>query len=172
MADNSRNSDEIADLVATPKIKGQPIRAGLLHIKIATVTMVTADSAPSLQTMIRIPAHARVKDLMLSSLDFSTAGAIDIGLHTESTPGVASTAVDADFFATAVDLSGGPYNKLSVLNESTTNTPAKQAQALWQAAGVTTEPAAGTFYLITFTVSTTFNSTGTLTLALEVEYVL
>lgn len=171
MADVSRNSDVIADLVAVPKVKGQPIRAGVVHSEIAKHTYVSGDSAPSLAIIMRIPAHARVKDLKLSHKAFTTAGAIDIGLHAESSPGVAGSAVDADFFATAASLSAAARDKASLLNESTTNTPAKQCQALWQAAGVASEPVPGTHYLLTATITTTINSTE-LDVVYEVDYVL
>lgn len=161
MADVSVNSDVIADLVATPRVKSNALRHGYVDQRVAYVTWAAAASAPSLATILRVPAHARVSSIAISSLDFTTAGAIDVGAHLETSPGVAGAAIDADFFATAVDLSGGPYNNLDITNESTTNTPVKQSQPLWQALGVTAEPVPGTFYLITATVATTFNSTPT-----------
>ena len=170
MADVSHNSTVIANTVATPAVKNSPISDGVIKEKCAKVTYTAGDSAPSLATIFRISAFSRVTDLLISSLDFTTAGAIDVGVHAESSPGVAGSAVDADFFATAVDLAGGPYNNLSIVNESTTNTPVKQEQPLWQALGVSAAPAAGTFYLITATIATTLNSTP-LDVLFKVRYV-
>lgn len=159
MADVSHNSDVVANIVATPRVHNVPSAKGVVLEQCALVTYTAADSAPSLASIFEISAFARVTDLLLSSLDFTTAGAIDIGVHALSAAGVVGAAVDADFFATAVDLSGGPYNNLSVVNESTTNTPVKQNQPLWQALGVSAAPAAGTRYMITATIATTFNTT-------------
>lgn len=170
MASNLRNSDAIADLVATPRVKAQPTRGGTYHRDIAVVSMVNADSAPSTQTMLRVPAHARVSDLKISNTAVSTSGTLNIGAYAEAaaSPGVISgAAISAAFFAAAVSIVSA-QTKVSILNQSTTNTPQKQTQPLWQALGVATAPVPGTFYLITAEVVAALGGNGDV--LLEIEY--
>lgn len=157
MADVSHNSTVIANVVASPQVKNAPVSEGVIKEKCAKVTYTAADSAPSLATIARVSAFCRVTDLLISHQAFTTAGAIDVGVHAESSPGVAGAAVDADFFATAKALTAAEDN-VSIVNESTTNTPAKQEQPLWQALGLSAAPAPGTMYLITATIATTLNT--------------
>jgi hypothetical protein len=113
------------------------------------------DSANSVFRVGPIPSNARVAAILITAADFTTAGAIHCGLH--RTPQDGGAVVDADLFATAVDMSGGPFSNLDITREAgTTNWALANAEnALWQALGLSADP--GIEYDLTFTISTTFN---------------
>jgi hypothetical protein len=165
MAIENLKSSAITNVTATPLVKtNAPIAGGLLKEAVGSITPAAAASATSTYKFLRVPSNCRISQVLLSCADFTTAGAIDIGVFETSENGGA--AVDADFFATAIDLSGGPMNDLVCTNESGTNTPAKQEQPLWQALGLSADT--GKEYVIGATVTTDFN--GGQAMVLKVRY--
>ena len=63
--------------------------------------------------------------------------------------------VDADLFASALDLAGGPYNNLDITFESGEMTYAESEKPLWEVLGLTADPQRE--YDVAYTISTTFN---------------
>ena len=132
---------------------------------IASVT--AALSVTSVIRLVQVPAHCYIKSVRIYS-EAQGAGAFDIGLYS---PGVVA-AIDQDFFASAVSCAAIVAGT-DVTHESggTVMTIADRILPLWQAAGVSTEPARGTMYEIAAVVTTTDVTTGTGALGLEVEYI-
>jgi hypothetical protein len=169
--DLTLKSTSITDREAVPSVLQNPGRggAGIVREVNGYFASVTASlSATSVIRMVEVPAHA-----VMSALRFASAaqgaGKFDIGLYRTNKDGGA--VVDQDFFATDVDCASAVV-LTDVLNESTTNTLAKQMQPLWQAAGMSTEPAPGTMLDVCLTVHTTDVTTGTGAVGIKAAYVI
>ena len=155
---------------ATPRVLNSPGSggAGRMYRRYGYLASVTASlSITSIIRLVSVPAGATVVSLYFQS-GAQTAGKFDIGLYKAISDVSAGTVVDADYFASAVDCASAVV-RTDVLNESTTNTIAKQNQALWAAAaGLSADPMI--WYDIALTVVTTDVTTGTGAVALEVIY--
>ena len=126
---------------------------------------VTASlSVGSIIRLVSVPSNAVVTGLWLTNVA-QTAGAADFGLY--RTNGDGGAVVDADFFGSAVAISGA-VNNTSILTESAVNTIAKQGQRIWEAAGMSADPKAMLDIAATITTNVT---TGTGAIALRVSYV-
>ena len=155
---------------ATPPTAQNPGSGGVATKKfvqgyIASVT--AALSVTSVIRLVQVPAHCYIKSVKLYS-EAQGAGAFDVGLYNV---GVALT-IDQDFFGSAVSCAGIVAGT-DITHESAGSvmTVADRILPLWQAAGVSTEPAKGTMYEIAAVVTTTDVTTGTGALGVEVEYV-
>lgn len=158
----------ITNREATPRVLNAPgLGEGAIEkCAYGYLASVTASlSATSVIRLISIPSNAIVTELRISS-GAQTAGKFDVGVY--RTNGDGGAVVDQDFFATDVDCASAVVN-VDILNESTTNTLAKQAQPLWQALGMTTDPKSQLD--ICCTVHTTDVTTGTGALALRARFV-
>jgi hypothetical protein len=105
-----------------------------------------------------------VTDLRLTN-QAQAAGAGDIGVYRTNADGGA--VVSVAFFGSAVSVAAANLNA-DVLNESGTNTEAKQAQPLWQAAGMTSDPKSQLD--IAFTITTAI-TTGLVPIAFRARYI-
>jgi hypothetical protein len=155
MAVVDRYSRYITNRRAVPRVINPPHLKGDLKEAIALIAAVTDDSATSVFRLAQVPSNARISEILVTAADFTTAGAINVGLHRTEMDGGA--VVDADLFASAIDLSGGPFANLDITREAgTTNwTLADSENALWQALGLSRDPAID--YDVTATISTNFN---------------
>lgn len=155
MAVVNRTSGALTNRDAVPRVINGPALKGELKEAIAYIAAAADDSATSVYRLCSIPSNARLSELLLTAADFTTAGAIHVGLHRTTQDGGA--VVDADLFATAVDLSGGPFTNLDITREAgTTNWALADAEkTVWQSLGLTADP--GIEYDVTVTISTTFN---------------
>lgn len=167
MAIVDRNSSYITNRNATPRVINQAASRGDLKEGIGYIAAATDDSATSVFRITTVPSNARISEILVTAADFTTAGAINVGLHRTTADGGA--VVDADLFASAVDMSGGPFTNLDVTREAgTTNWALANAEnMLWQALGLTADP--GIEYDVTATISTNFN--GGSGLLFKVRYV-
>ena len=155
MAVVDRNSNIITNAVASPQVINNPQDGApeRVHETLGLVTPAADDSANSIHRFVRVPSNARISQLLFTCAIAGTAGAVNVGVYRRSEDGGA--VVDVDFFASAVDLSAAALTDTDLKNESTTNTPAKQAQPLWEAVGESADP--HSWYDIAWTISTTFN---------------
>jgi hypothetical protein len=161
-------SDLITNRDATPPVRNSDNEGGYLIGAVAYATISATITSADIVHMIPVPSHAKVFDVQLSAADATTALAADVGLYLKNADGT-YTAVDVDFFATAYDFTNGPIWNFSVVNESATNTPAKQTQPLWQsAAGLSADPQRD--YFVSLTITTTGNG-GPTTVGMKVTYV-
>ena len=169
MAIVNRTSTFDTNAAATPKVKNNPFLRGVLLEAVGLITPATDDSATSIGRLVRVPSNSRVSQILVTAADFTTAGVADIGVYRVAEDGGA--VVDADFFASAFDFAAGTgagVDLATLINESTTNTPAKQEQPLWQALGLTADP--GVDYDIAYTITTAFN--GGQPILMKVRYVM
>ncbi len=157
----------IANREATPRVLNNPGLGSGGREKCAYGHLASVPASLSVGSIIRlvtVPSNAIISDLRLSS-GAQAVGAFAVGVY--RTNGDGGAVVDDNFFATAVDCAAAVVN-VDVLNESTTNTLAKQSQPLWQALGMTADPKADLD--LACTVETTAVTTGTGAIALRVRY--
>lgn len=169
--DLTLKSTAITNREATPRVLNSPGQGapGILRAVQGYLASVTAAlSITSVVRLCEIDAHAVVQSVTFASAA-QAAGKFDIGIYRTNADGGA--VVSAAFFASAVDCASAVV-LTDETNESGTNTITKQNQPLWQAAGVTTEPTAGTMYDVCATVVTTDVTTGTGSIGVKVFYVL
>lgn len=164
----NRSSAQITNRDALPRVLNSPQNAAAnLREKAGYIPAAADDSATSVYRIATVPSNARISEILLTAADFTTAGAINVGLHRTTQDG--GGVVDADLFASAIDLSGGPFSNLDVTREAGTSnwTLADAEKMLWQALGLTADP--GIEYDVTATISTNFN--GGSGLLFKVRYV-
>lgn len=161
------NSTWIGNAVATPIVLTSPAASvGVLKEASSAATTLAAQAANDTVRLVRVPSNARISQVLLSCADATTGGAINIGIWQTVENGGA--VVDADLFASAVDLTGGPMEHLDVTFESDEYTYAESAKPLWEVLGLSADP--NREYDVVAEVSTTFNG-GPTALALKVRYV-
>lgn len=128
------------------------------------LSVPAALSATSVIRLVEVPSNA-----VMTGLHFQSAaqagGTFDIGVYRNNKDGGA--VVDADFFATAVAVTSAVV-QTDVLNESGTNTIAKQSQRLWEALGMAADPKSTLDLCLTVATDIT---TGLGAVALKARYV-
>lgn len=162
------NSTWITNAVATPKVLTSSNKSvGRVFAAKSAATVSATQSSGDVVCLVRVPSNARIDQVLLSTADATTAGAINIGVWQTADNG--STVVDADLFASALVLTGGPFNNSDQTFESGEYTYAEACKPLWEVLGLSVDPARE--YDIVAQVSTTFDAAGT-TIALQVNYVI
>lgn len=162
------NSTWIANAVATPKVSTDSSKSvGQMFEASSAATVSATQTANDTIRLVRVPSNARISQVLLCTDDATTAGAINIGVWQTADNGGA--VVDADLFASALALTGGPFNNSDQTFESGEYTYAESAKPLWEVLGLTSDP--NRDYDVVAEVSTTFNGAGT-TIALKVRYVI
>jgi hypothetical protein len=154
--------------VAIPKVLNQPaIGAASRLMEVAgLVTPAADDTQASIHRFVRVPSNARISEVLISAADASTAGKYDFGVYQTAENGGA--VVDADLFASALDLSGGPMKNLDITTESDEFTLAESVKPLWEVLGLTADSQRE--YDIAGTIETTFNG-GPTAVLLKVRFV-
>lgn len=159
MAVVDRNSTQISNLIDnTPSTRNDTFAAdGDLRSALGSVANAADDTVASVHRAVRVPSNANIRSIKLTTGDATAAGAINLGVYyADDNPASDTGAViDADLFASAFDLSLGPFEKTELAFESAVYTQALQIAPLWQAAGLTSDP--GGYFDITATISTTYN---------------
>lgn len=160
------NSTWIGNAVATPKVLTNSNQsAGRVFTAKSVATVSATQAQNDTIRLVRVPSNARIDAVLLSTGDATTGGAINIGVwQTEENGGAV---VDADLFASALALTGGPFNRSDQTFESGEYTYAESALPLWQVLGLTKD--SNREYDIVAQVSTVFADAGT-TMVLEVQY--
>jgi hypothetical protein len=156
----------ITNAEATPAVATNSNEStGVLRVAKSVATVSATQASGDIIRLVRVPSNARIDAVLLNTGDATTAGAIDIGVYQTTANGGA--VVDADLFASALALTGGPFNNSDQTFESGEYTYAEAALPLWEALGLTVDPKRE--YDICATVTTTGNGMGTV-LGLEVRY--
>ncbi len=168
MATVNRNSNIITNAVAGTSVKNNPAigAPAVLKETVGLVTCAADDSATSIHRFVRVPSNARISEVLLTTGDATTAGNVDCGIYQTSENGGA--VVDADLFASAFALTGGPFENADITYESDEYTAAESVKPLWEVLGLTQDPCRD--YEIAFTITTTYNGADT-TQILKVRYV-
>jgi hypothetical protein len=168
MATTNRTSNTITNATTVPKTANYPANGGPGSLKEVAgyVTPAADDSSTSVHRYCRVPSNARISQVLLSTGDATSAGAIDIGIYQTAENGGA--VVDADLFASAVDLTGGPMKNLDVTEESGQYSVDELVKPLWEVLGLSTDPCRE--YDVAATITTTFNG-GDTKCVIKVRYV-
>ena len=174
MAVVTTKSVTIGNRDASPSvINDGRLERGGLRSSVGFVTVGAADSATSYFPLVSVPSNAMVRGIFATNPAGMTTLAVDIGVFKNTRDsggallGTAANTGSGTFFATAVSLAVA-NDKLNVTNESTTNTFILQNQPLWQAIGLTADPAT------TFDIGmkiTTANTGAAGFAGIEVQYV-
>ncbi len=92
MAQTNRNSNTIANGVATPRVANSPAIGGSaqMHEVGGLVTSAADDSSGSIFRFCRVPSNARISQVLLHCLLAATAGNIDVGVYQTAENGGAS----------------------------------------------------------------------------------
>jgi len=135
------------------------------------LTVPASASADTTLRFVRVPSSCKVKRVELQS-QAQTAGKVNVGVYypilgLSGKADLVANAIDADFFASDVDLATA-VQPTNITNESGTYTADLQVQPLWQALGIATDP--GGYLDIVATVHTTDVTTGTGIAGISVEY--
>jgi hypothetical protein len=160
------NSTWIGNAVASPVVLTTSNKsAGRMFTAKSVATVSATQASGDTIRLVRVPSNARIDAVLLTTGDATTAGAIDIGVY--QTAGNGGAVVDADLFASALALTGGPFTRSDQTWESGQYTYAESCLPLWEALGLSTDP--NRDYDIVATVTTTGDGMGT-TMVLEVQY--
>lgn len=165
--DLTLKSPQITNREAAPPVLNNPGLGSGAVVKVAFGHLASVPAALSITSIIRlceVPSNAVVHRVEFQAAA-QGAGAFDIGVYRNNKDGGA--AVDADLFATAINVAS-TIVIFNVTNESTGNTIAKQAQPIWQAAGMSSDPK--TTLDLALTVATTAVTTGTGAVAARIWY--
>lgn len=158
----------ITNATASPVVLTDAAKSsGNLFEASSAATVSATQTSGDIVRMVRVPSNARISQVLLSTGDATTAGAVDIGVYQTAANGGA--VVDADLFASALALTGGPFNNSDQTFESGEYTYAESAKPLWEVLGLSADSKRD--YDICATVTTTGNGMDT-TLALKVRYVI
>lgn len=138
--------------------------AGVLRSIVGyTAALTTAFTAGGILRMVRLPSNAMVQAVWWAVTASTTTFDADVGVYysnaldgtTPTNVAAADTAIDADRFASAVDMHTAPTTWTQVTFESGVFLPAMTLQPLWQASGLSSDP--GGFLDICFTNTSTTN---------------
>ncbi len=157
----SVTNDDASPAVANTEGKGAPAR--LKHVNDFYNSPANDGSTLHVIKLVRIRSNAVVKSVVVEGAAL-TKGAFDVGLYYSTAndgtqPTLQGTAVDLDFFATAVDFSSA-VAKTDVTNERTAAGYPVSARnkPIWEAAGLSTDP--GGYFDVAFTLMNTQTVTG------------
>lgn len=143
---------------ASPQVFSNPaLQASFLREQVGVLELASGDSIASLLKFFSIPSNARLSQLLLFCDDVGTTGAMDLGLYRTTKDGGA--VVDADFFGSAIVLSGGALNGVDITHESTVYDIDDLEKMIWQALGLTEDPQ--TFYDVVGTLTTASDAAAT-----------
>jgi hypothetical protein len=148
MAVANTKSTLITNQDATPPVLSNAVLSGRVCSVAGTVETLAADDAASVYRLLRVPSNCRIESLKLASDAITGASAADVGVYQTAQNGGA--VVDADFFATDVDISSA-IAFTEVLLEATATDIAKCEMPLWQLLGLSSDP--GIYYDIAVTVN-------------------
>jgi len=160
-------STPITNADATPVVlNSAQIAGGRMRLKRGWGTTLTAAAEiASTIRCIRVRSNDLVAKLMLDCTAFGTGCAADIGLYKIAADGGA--VVDADFFASAVDISAALVQS-NVTREAagTPNAVNYMTKCIWEALGLSADPQID--YDVALTLTAAATGTGTACLSAEV----
>lgn len=139
MAVVTLKSAQITNRDASPVVfNNAGVARGDLRAFTARVQTNADDSANSKYLFGSIPSNAVPFSLRLYCDDSGTTGDMDVGLYRNTADGGA--VVDADFFASAVDINAAALNGSDILFESGAYSIEEAEKMVYQALGLTADP--------------------------------
>jgi len=166
MAVVATKSTYVTNADATPVDLNPSYQNGVLHEQVATIEATSGDSIASTYRMLRVWSGWRICDLLVDSDDIGTTTAGDVGLY-DIAANNSGAVVDADFFASALSLSGGALSNQNITHESAVVDVANKYKRLWEQLALTSDP--GKWYDIAVTLTAAADAAGTITM--RVRYV-
>lgn len=157
-------------VVANTSGEGAP---GVLREVSGSVTTVAADGTSSTYALVRIPSTAKVKAVYFESDDTGGTGTVNVGLSYSTSTRDGTTVsnqgdvIDADFFASAIDISGAAVVRTDITNEAGFYKIDERNKAIWDAVGLTSDP--GGFFDVVVSVAAALTNAGVL--GVSVQYV-
>ena len=160
MAVENLLSGGITNRDATPRVKNNSLIEGRMRAAAGTVEVSASASISSTYRFFQIPSNCRVDQILLYSDDLGTTGLTDIGIYQTTENGGA--VVDADFFASAVDVKTAALNGSDVTHESGAYDIDDVEKPLWQALGLSADPCRA--YDVVATLTEAASAGGTMSL--------
>lgn len=161
MATVTVKSGPITNRDSSPRVlNNSDVEGGRMVESVGTVEVTSGDSIGSTFLMCQIPSNARVSDILVSSDDIGTGTAGDIGLYQTTANG--SAVVDADFFASALSLSGGALLQSIAQHESAVFGVEDLEKTVWEALGLSADPKRN--YDVVLTLTAAADASGTFSL--------
>jgi hypothetical protein len=151
-------SNQITNRDASPRVfnNARTSNGEVRHAR-DTFVITNGDSAASVYRVCSIPSRAIPISVRVTAPDIGTTTAADVGLYRNTVDGGA--VVDADFFGSAVSLSGGAISKSEVVFESGVITLANSYKPIWELLGLTADP--GVEYDVALTLTGAADAGGT-----------
>lgn len=138
MAVANTKSTHIGNADATPPVlTSAHVHGGIMRASAGTVETLAADDANSVYRLVRVPSNARIHSILLGTDAITGATQADVGVYQTALNGGA--VVDADFFATDVDISTAATVFTEVLLEATATDIAKCEKPLWELLGLSAD---------------------------------
>lgn len=160
MATEALKAGAITNRDSSPRVKNDSfLQGGRMQSAVGTVEMTTADLG-STYRMFQVPSNCRIHQILLYADDVGTTGLIDIGIYKNTEDGGA--VVDADFFASAVDIKAAALSGSDVTHESAVFGKEDAEKPLWEALGLSSDP--NLIYDVVITSTEAADTGGTLTL--------
>lgn len=154
-------SGSITNRDASPQVKNDAaVVQGIVRSVVGTLEATAADSIGSTYRMFEVPSNARMHELRIFCDDQGTAGDADVGLYRTTADGGA--VVDADFFASALDVNAAALADVDILHESGVFGLEDAEKPLWEALGLTSDP--NVMYDVVLTLTEASTAGGTITL--------
>lgn len=162
-------STSVTNQTATPRVQngiglenGQVIRA----IN-DTVAVANGDSIGSTYRVGKIRSTDYVDRIRMVSADIGTTTVADVGLYDVSQATSAGAVVDADFFGSAVSLSGGAIDSdVTFESAAAGGLYTNGTKRVWEALGLTSDP--NKEYDVTLTLTAAADAAGTVALRVYV----
>jgi len=149
MATEALQSTPISNGDAQPEVRNNAgVQDGILRQSVATIEHAGGDLG-STYAMMRIPSNATGMVLVLAADDAGATGDIDIGIYQATEHG--GLVVDADFFASAVDVNAAVTTPTEVQHESGVYGVEDVEKPLWEALGLSADSMRDYFVVITST---------------------
>lgn len=149
MATFNLKSTVITNRDATPKVLTDAYVSGgqVSESEGFSASGGAADGAGTFYRLCMVPSNARISSLALTADAFATGAAIDVGVFWPTTiptgAGLSSAnaglVINTQLFASALAVSNATA-ETNIINSSGNNTIAKQEKALWDAAGLSSDP--------------------------------
>ena len=145
-------SRAITNRDATPRVLNNSSESGSrVQSFCGSLETVSGDSIGSTYIFGSIPSNARMESLRLYSEDVGTTAAGDVGLYKTTADG--SAVVDADFFASAVDIHSGALNGSDILFESGVIDVGNAHKMVWELLGLSADPGINYDVVMTLTAA-------------------
>jgi len=165
MATENVKSGPITNRDATPAVlTNGGISGGVLRQAVGTAEAAAAGDAGSTYRMCSVPSNACGLSVILACDDLGTTATLDVGIYQTTANGAA--VVDADFFASAVNVNSAAVAPTHVEHESGVYDIDDIEKPLWQALGLSAD--SNRSYDVVVTSAGDIDAAGTI--SLKVQY--